>query len=183
MKIQRLKTNKKILIITIIAVALLAGTAAVYATTGSILGWNPLNIGQENNLPDEQSKAGQQIKENSIENNEGKGGSDQPVKPVTDEAGKQKIEVDIVSVNRVDSVIKASVLVSALDQDGQCVLSVKSTEGELLYSTTVGTQAMPTTSTCKGFDIPTDNIPTDSYTLTISYTSGTMYGDATYESK
>jgi hypothetical protein len=183
MKIQRLKTNKKIAIIILLILAILIGTATVYATSGSLFGWNPLNILTKDSPTNEQIETGQQIKENSLENNEGKGGSDQPVKPVTNEAGKQKIEVDIVSVNRVDATIKASVLVSTLDQNGTCTLVVTDKNNQTLYTTSVGTQAMPTTSTCKGFDIPTDNIPNDSYVLSVSYESGIMYGTAIYESK
>ena len=191
MKIQKNKqSNKRLVSLSVIvAVLLIAGIGSgVYALSGSLFGWKPFTAQEKTTSGDnpastEQTDNGQGIKENSLENNDGQSGSDLPLAPTTDTSGKQKVEIDIVSVNRVESVLKISSLISALDQNGSCTITVTNSANTTLYTATVGTQAMSNTSTCKGFDIPGNNIQDGNFKITIDYKSGDMYGSAIYESK
>lgn len=178
MKAQSQKTNKRSIILSLLTLLIIVGIgfASVYATTGSFLGWKPFN--SESKVNDEQIDNGKTIKENSVEN--GQSGSDAPIPPKDDGEGKRIVEVDIVSVNTVSNIVKVSTLISALDQEGTCKLTVTGTDGMVLYSTDTGVQPMSNTSTCKGFDIPS-NLLTSNYTIAILFTSGDLYGSSSYE--
>lgn len=180
MKIHQNKNISKILLITgaiIILVGL--GSYILYATTGSIFGWQPFS-NQADNTENDQKSAGQQIKEDSL-NNKGASSTDNPVDPVDDGNGGQTVGVDITSVQTIDSFTKVSTLISYLTQSGECSLVIRDSQGNETYRATAGVQALSNVATCKGFDIPNQNIPAGSYTITVKYTDGSTHGEAVYE--
>lgn len=158
----------------------------VYAFSGSLFGWNPFSNDSTqstsgNNPPsEEQVNGGASIKEDSLKSG-GASGSDQPVAPIVQEDGRQKVQLDITGVNRLGTVTRIGILISTLDQTGTCTLTVTSTAGVVLYSSSAGVQALSNTSTCKGFDIPNESLANTSYVIVVAFSSNDKYGTVSYE--
>lgn len=177
--------SKRILIIPLLIILLLTTLCVgVYASSGSIFGWKPFSQKSEstqgdNPASDEQIETGNSIKEKSL-NNGGASGSDQPQAPTEQSDGKQLVQVDITNVYTIETSTKVSVLISAIDSTGVCTIKVSSQSGSLLYSSSSDVQAMSSTSTCKGFDLPNSLIQ-NKYSITVDFTSGNKYGTATYD--
>lgn len=188
MLIKQSKSNwtKVALVIAGALVAVSILSAGIYALTGSIFGWDPLNGSPEssagNNPPSkEQVDSGSSIKENSIKTG-GSSGSDQPMAPTVQDDGRLQVQLDITGVNRLETVTRVGVLISALDQAGTCTITATSASGETLYSSSAGVQAMSNTSTCKGFDIPNSVLPNTGYVIVVNYSSNDRYGTVRHES-
>ena len=182
MKLQQHKKTPYVIgsIISLIFTVLIV-CGAVYALTGSLFGWNPK--ASEMSTQDQQKEAGSQIKENAAVSKDGVSGSDQPATPVKESSGKEKVELTVTSAMKVESTLKVSTLISALDTSGTCKITISDLNGTVLHTSTVGVQALSSTSTCKGFDIPASDIQEGNYKVTVTFESGAKYGLATYESK
>lgn len=159
--------------------------AVVYATSGSIFGWNPFGASPQpttgNNAPStQQIDSGSQIKGTAVQDGKSSG-SDQPTPPIVQNDSRLLVQVDITSVNKIDSITRVGVLISVLDQSGTCTLTVALASGEAVYSAFAGIQAMSNSSTCKGFDVPNSNLPASGYTITVNYASDNKYGVAHYD--
>lgn len=181
MKIKQKGTKKqriiKIIILIMLITILSGGTLGYLFISGnSVLGWTPYpkqqSSSKDNNPPStEQINNGQNIKDQSIKNS-GSSGSDQPLTPIPQTDGRNMVGLTITSIIKADaSLIKISTLISYLDQSGSCSLVVKDSRASTMYSSTVGVQAMSSSSTCKGFDVPTTNLSPDTYTFNLKYTS------------
>lgn len=183
MRTQKNKSTPKLIAIILIALLLvLAIPGIIYATTGSLFGWDPLNsevkTDSSNNNPASQDQldSGSSIKEQSVEN--GTSGSDQPSQPQTQQDGKKLVEMDIISINPIESIVRVSTMISILDQSGSCTLTVTSQDNSVVYSQTVGVQAQSNTSVCKGFDVPVANLVNgQKYAFKVSYSNGENYGN------
>lgn len=180
MKIQHKKKKVFIIALSIIAVIFMSSIVS-YATTGTLFGWKFSNesIGVktdgENPPSSEQLDNGVDIKEKSVKGN-GSSGSDQPVDPKVQEDGRKLVELSITSINRIESLVRVSVMISSLDNEGVCTLIIKNSSGTTIYSATAQTQAQSNTSTCKGFDIPKSSLPSGNYVFNISYLNDSNYG-------
>jgi hypothetical protein len=177
------KPLPKALIATIAVVTLGVLTACiVFASTGSVFGWKPFSQNSQdtsgnNSASNEQIKNGETIKDNST--NSGKpSGSDEPAAPVTQSDGRNLVEINITSVNLVESTLKIGVMISSIDQNGNCTLSIMNSSNTAIYTSTVGVQAQSSTSVCKGFSIPASSLPSGTYTIKVAYSSGNTYGNA-----
>lgn len=186
-KNNRPNNRKLALVVAGIILAAIVASAGVYAISGSLFGWKPFTSNNSepstsgNNPPSkEQVNSGASIKESSLKDG-GTSGSDQPATPVTQTDGRQLVQLDITGVNKLDTVTSVGVLISTLDQNGTCNITVTSTSGDILYSSSVGVQAMSNTSTCKGFDIPNSSLSSTKYSIVVSYSSSNKYGTASYE--
>ena len=82
----KLRQNKKIYKITLLIIAALlvlgVGTYTLYASTGSLFGWQPFEQTTQSN-EDAQQSTGQQIKEDSL-SNDGTLSTDTPAAPEAD---------------------------------------------------------------------------------------------------
>jgi hypothetical protein len=145
-------------------------------TRNSIFGWTPFPKETQSSIGNkpptsEQIKNGQTIKVQSVKGS-GTSGSDQPSAPVAQTNGSSQVQLTITSLTKSSSsLLKVSTLVSYLDQTGSCTLTLKDSNGAVIYTTSVGVQAMSSTSTCKGFDVPLSNLNPGSYVVYVAYTS------------
>lgn len=178
-------SNKFIVGVLAVVILILAICAGVYASTGNIFGWNPIakdvkSTEGSNPASQEQIEAGNSIKDTSVKNG-GLSGSDQPQAPSPQSDGKQLVQVDITNVYKIENQTHVGVLISTIDSTGTCILTITSQTGSVLYTTSVGVQAMSNTSTCKGFDIPNSSLQ-DKFKITVDFKSGVKYGVATHDS-
>jgi hypothetical protein len=184
MKIKSLKrstNHKKLLIIACVILLLVAiPLTYVYAFNGNLFGWKKptiqntsINKGSTNYGPatPEQQKAGTSAKSGSTTDTTP---SPAPI-PGSD---KKSVQVTITAANQNGSVLQIRALIGAVENTGTCTL-VLSRAGQSSVTKTAGTQALSSTSTCQGFDVPTTELSTGAWQALITYDSPTLTGSAT----
>lgn len=179
-------TKKRILIIggIIVLVAVIALGTYVFAFKGPFFGFNTSGDqkpGINYDKPtEEQLKAGEDIEKYTDKNsNSGEDpnavGSDRPAKPVTNPGdSKATTSIEITSANQTEDTIQIRSLISTLTSEGTCTLTL--TKGASVITKTVGVQALPSHSTCKGFDIPVSELSTGQWQLTLNFENNTLKG-------
>lgn len=127
----------------------------------------------------DQKKAGEATKQNSLESSkQNLSGSDQPPAPTPQPgSSKSSVEVTITAANQNNATLQIRTLISAVVNDGSCTLTLANNSGKnLTYTASV--QPLSTTSTCKGFDIPTSDLSPGSWSMTVVYNNDTLTGSA-----
>jgi len=182
MKTRSKKQSKLPFLITLAAVVLVAGLSLtyVYAFNGSIFGWNNRNESSDKipltNLDkptDEQIKAGDDIKNGNL--NESNSNPDEPSTPAPQPGGtKQSVEIFITAANQNSGILQVRTQISRVVNTGKCTITL--TKLDKTVTKSVDTQALASTSTCKGFDIPVSELSAGSWNMTLTYESDTLIG-------
>jgi len=173
---------KKILIAGGAIIVLIAATLTyVYALHGNLFGWQSTKstptttdnkINYEPATP-EQQQAGAAVKT---------GTSDTPAAPTSTPGSTLKnVQVTITAptgATQNGSVLQIRVLIGAVENTGTCTL-VLTREGQSSVTKTAGTQALSSSSTCQGFDVPTSELSVGTWQALITYSSSTLTGSAT----
>lgn len=178
MNIPNKKSSRKKIIIgaLLVLVIIAAGTAAyVYAfqpkeDASSESSSSKPKVNKVNNDPptDEQIKAGQDIKQESVENST----APAPSNPST------PLVVSITSANQNGETVSVRSLVDTVaSQAGTC--SLVATNGAKSITKTAATQAYPNGSTCQGFDIPVSELGMGNWNIKLTVTIGMQTGSAT----
>lgn len=89
------------------------------------------------------------------------------------------IPVTITSV-QPGPVVYIRANIGIVSSSGTCDLSMTSPGGKT-YKAAAGIQAMASSSTCKGFNIPMSDLASGSWKITVSVTDGSATGQATTE--
>jgi hypothetical protein len=95
-----------------------------------------------------------------------------------DDAGDSSVEITIAQING-DS-FRVRTLLGDVSSQGSCTLNMESTAGDT-YSTSVGVQAMASSSTCKGFDIPLSELSSGTWTVEVVYKNSSESSSASKE--
>lgn len=179
MKLSTKKPFPKKILVAGGAVIVLIATALtyVYALQGNLFGWQSTKstptttgskISYEPATP-EQQQAGATAKT---------GSSDTPAAPTSTPASTLRdVQVTITAANQNGSILQIRALIGAVENTGTCTL-VLSREGQSSVTKTAGTQALSSTSTCQGFDVPTSELSPGTWQALITYTSSTLTGSA-----
>jgi hypothetical protein len=177
--IKKSNRTKKILIIGCIILMLSAiPLIYVYVFNGNLFGWKkPTTVDTNNNqnsinygpATPEQQKAGTELKS---------GSTDKPVEPTSiPGSDKKNVQVSITSLNQNESALQIRSLISAVEGTGVCTLTLTS-NGKPTVTKTSNSQALASTSTCQGFDIPVSELPAGTWHVVIEYASSTLTGSA-----
>lgn len=187
MKIKSLKrstNHKKLLIIVCVILLLIAiPLTYVYAFNGNLFGWKKPTIQNTNKVKNsinygpatsEQQKAGTTIKS---------GSADTPPKPTPIPGSTQKnVQVIITSANqdKSGSPLLVSTQIGAVVDSGTCTLSLTKA-GETTVTKTAGVQALASTSTCQGFNVPASasDLSVGTWHILIEYSNSALTGSAT----
>ena len=184
MRVKSLKksaTLKKPLIIGFTVLFLIAVPFVyVYAFNGNLFGWKiDKNSSSDKNTSvdygpatSEQQKAGSATKS---------GSTDIPPKPTTIPGSTLKnVELLITSANQDQSgsPLHVGTQISAVVDTGTCSLTLTKA-GETTVTKTAGAQALASTSTCQGFDIPSSELSVGTWQILLGYSSSTLTGSAT----
>lgn len=140
----------------------------------------PASINLAPPSPD-QKKAGDFSKQNTVQPSakQSPSGSDQPPPPVPQTGtSKDKVNVTITAANQTSSTYQIRALIEAVVSNGTCTLTLTNSGGQSVVQT-AGVQALSTTSTCKGFDVPLSSLSPGTWNLVLSYDSPTLSGSAT----
>lgn len=130
----------------------------------------------------EQKEAGNTIKEDSIEEGSatkpGTSNTDQTPTPTDQESGKTKIELSITAANQSGGVLQIRSLLNAIVNSGVCTLSLTGPSDQVITKT-AEVQALSSTSTCKGFDIPISELTTGEWRISLHFENTTSIADTT----
>jgi len=173
------KKNKKLYIIIGAIVVLLAGLSYyVFALNGNLFGWqfrkdenSSVNMDPPTN---EQVKAGQDAKEETVEEDQGKPGTGSDT-PTPDPSGA--LTVGFSAVNQNDGKLQIRVMIEDVLSSGQCNLAL--TDGNKNVTKSAAVYASASVSTCQGFDVPVSELSNGTWNITVNITSGDRTGQAT----
>lgn len=164
-----------------------------YALTAYGFKFWPFTKNQFTEATEEQKTAGNNIKEKSLENTtEGSGdkksspqsktprGSDpSPAPTPSPNGGKPTVVVNITAatVDKSAATLYVRSLIQTISSNGTCTLSMRHSSGRT-YSNSAGSQAGPSTSSCKGFNVPLSQLTPGKWTITIRYEDASVTGSA-----
>lgn len=92
--------------------------------------------------------------------------SNQPV----DNGDTNTLKASITAANQNDNTLQIRTLIENVSSNGTCAL--KLTKGSSVVSRSAGIQALSSSSTCKGFDIPVSDLSTGQWLVTLTITIG-----------
>lgn len=180
------KNKRHIIIVSIIIIVLLVASLGLYLFVfkGRIFGWSPVvssAIPSTNydKPTDEQVSTGNDIKKQSSDTTDPNNvGSDRPATPVV-ESGQTKatVPVTISAANQNDGVLQVRTLISAITSSGTCTLTL--TKNSTTVTKTSEVQSLPSSATCKGFDIPVSEISAGEWQLKVVFENDTIKGENT----
>lgn len=180
-----LKSKKvKIIIATIVTILLLLVIAIIYIYQfhGNVFGWkasqdtsndNSTNIIDYGPATDEQIQAGNDMKSGSS--------SDTPSSPTPiTGSDKKNVQLTITAASQNNPFLQIRVLIGAVESTGTCTLTLVNTDNPTITKT-ASTQALASTSTCKGFDVPISELSIGKWNITINYSSDALIGSVTQD--
>lgn len=173
------KKNKKLYLIIAAIFVLLAGFSYyVFALNGNLFGWqfrkdetSSVNMDPPT---DDQVKAGQNAKEETVEEDQGKPGTGDGT-PTPNLSGA--LTVGFSAVNQNDSKLQVRVMIEEVLSSGQCNLTLTDSSKTVTKSAAVYPTA--SISTCQGFDIPVSELSNGTWNITVNVISGGRNGQAT----
>ncbi|MDN5275357.1 MAG: hypothetical protein JWN33_6 [Candidatus Saccharibacteria bacterium] len=180
------KLKKPVGVTALIVLALLACSFLyIYAFNGTFFGWTPKSVSDEassinlNTPSAEQISDGNASKQNTIDNSSSKTGtgSDQPPAPTPQPTGKSVVAATITSVNESDTMLEIRTVIYSIQKDGTCTLSLTK-QGTNTITLTVGAQSLPSSTTCKGFDIPLSELESGTWEAMVVYENDAVRGEA-----
>lgn len=170
------KTQKKTIIISasIVSVILLGSIFYVFGLNGTILGWpnRKHNESAGTNLTPptkQQVDSGNDVKKQTITKDQ----SSKPNTATSTATAPQPFTVTVSASGKTDQTFQVRVLIDKLMSDGVCTILLQK-DGATITKT-AKTQALSSSSTCQGFDIPLSSLSsgTWSYTITVTDSDGT----------
>lgn len=177
--------SKYIYVCVILLLLIASPFVYVYAFNGSLFGWKKPHSSESNNIiqgnnnidygpaTKEQQDAGKAIKSS--------GSGDTPPAPtVIPGSNKKNVQLTITSANKNGSVLQIRTLISAVENNGICTLTLSSI-GKTTITKTADIQAMATVSTCKGFDIPISELSSGEWRILVEYSSNSLTGSSTQD--
>ncbi len=164
----------------IIVLALVAGSLLyVYAFKGNLFGWEVTKNSADNSsinystATKEEQQAGAQAKAGS--------NNDTPPTPKTVTGStKKNVQIAITAANLNGSTLQVRTLISAVADAGTCTLEL-TREGHQTITETAGSQALASTSTCQGFNIPVSGLAVGTWHILVEYSSSTLAGSTSQD--
>jgi len=185
MHIPTRKSNKKAIMIVAAVLLLILGSAygAYHFQVGpfSPKSHNSVNLDPAST---DQKTTGNDIKQstlNQVESGKANTGSDPSPSPQPVEGSdKKSVGMEITAANQTDSTLQVRTFIQTITSTGTCTIVMKNSQG-MTYTNTVDTQALSSTTTCKGFDIPLSQLSSGAWTITINFSNDTLVASTSKE--
>lgn len=177
MKIPQPKNTRPLTLtlLSAIGLILIGVTVAYYFKIGPFN--NQLNDSINlNEATQEEKNTGAGIKQQSIKSSNDKtqtGSDPSPAPQPIEGSDKKTVGMEVSAVSQGDSTIQIRALIQTITNTGTCSLSMKSTQG-LTYTATADVQALSSSTTCKGFDIPLNQLTPGTWTTSIDFSNTTI---------
>lgn len=165
--------SKKAALITSVVIVLAAGAAAAAFFVAS-----PNNSNKENSSSD-QTQSTSTTPSASTPTPESKigGSSEQPPAPTPQPSGKSKVTAAITAANQNGSTVQIRSIIYSVTSSGTCTLTL--TKGSSIVTKTAPVQAISSSSTCQGFDIPSSELSAGQWQIVLHFENDSLTGDAT----
>jgi cytoskeletal protein RodZ len=172
------KNKKKIILFSVLALTLLVILIGTFAYFNKIWIFAEPTTSNLNLAPatSSQQKSGNQIKQDNADSKTTTG-SDQPPAPVAQPSGKSLVTVSITAANQNSSALQIRALAEVVDSTGTCTLTLSKT-GYTSIVKTSPVQALASSTTCQGFDIPVTNLAKGSWNIDLIFENSTLKGEA-----
>lgn len=179
MKINTKKSHKPLIIALVASVVIVIGALAFFLLTQAkksesthTRGVNVVDYGAPTK---DQIAAGNSVKNSTDPNNVG---SDRPLPPTPQTNGKSIVEVTIVSPGdqRNTNTVQIRASIGLITSSGTCSLVL--TQGSTVIKKQASVQPLPSSSTCKGFDIPVSDLSSGQWDVSLTYENDTVTGKA-----
>lgn len=105
-------------------------------------------------------------------------GTDTPPAPVPGSSGKSSVEVAITSTHQQSATFQIRTVIYSVQGSGTCTISLNRS-GYTTVTQSADIQPLPTTSTCKGFDIPLSQLTAGSWLATLTFNNNSVSGTTT----
>jgi len=133
-------------------------------------------------LSEEEKQTGEDIKEQIVNDEEDKPqGSDPLPQPEPQNDGSKPIVgVNVVAAINNGENYRVQTFIQAVTNNGQCTLSITDSTGKA-YSAVTDVQALPSSSTCKGFTIPNDELSSGKWIIDLRFENESLRGSVVKE--
>jgi hypothetical protein len=185
MKITQSNNIKRNAIISIAAILLLGllGTATAYYYRAGPFTPKMDNSVNLNKPSEEELKSGSDIKQQTVTSDENKSqiGSDPTPEPQPIEnSNKKSIHAEISAANQDESFLYVRTLIQTVASSGTCELILTGPQNKT-YTAIAAIQPLPSSSTCKGFDIPLSSLTPGAWTIKINFNNDELTASANKE--
>ena len=182
MQIKKTSISKKVIIPVVVALLFIACLVAYAAITkkGPFAG-SQTTTTNLNNPSTEQIKAGNTVKQTTIENSD-KGtttGSDplpSPTPPATP-GDKPTVGMEITAANQDGGLLRVRALIQTLSSSGNCKLAMTGPGGKI-YAANASVQAVASSTTCQGFDIPVSSLGSGNWKINLTFSNDSYTASA-----
>lgn len=178
-----LQENKQInkplvIILSSIALAIIAACTYVYAFNGNILGWtngrsSDTNFAQDTPTPEQ--KEAEQTNSDAQKTDAAKTNQDAPPSPPEQSTN---VQVTITSVNQTTNTLQVRGLIASQQTQGKCTLTLERA-GRQPVTQTADIQTLHGSATCQGFDVPLYQLTAGTWNITLDFKNGNVSGRAT----
>jgi len=169
------KTPKKFLLIALAIIAGLTLVYGVFAFQTKAWPFSPASTVNLNPTSSEEKSTGEEIKSDSVNNNTPPNKAT-PSNDISPSAASASVLFSATTQDNTTYHIR--VLIETVLDGGTCALSLTKS-GEQTYTANADIQSGPSSSTCKGFDIPLTDLSPGTWVATVTITSGSTTGTAT----
>lgn len=172
----KINTKSKILLIATALLVLFVASAYGY----SVLSNDESKIDSVNYSPpsEDEKKQGQDIKEQVTDSDNDKptqGSDPLPAPQDPGDGSKPSVGVNVVSIIRNDDDYRVQSLLQTVTNTGQCILTITDSSGKA-YRATADVQALPSSSTCKGFTIPASELSPGVWSVSLNFENESVQG-------
>ncbi len=178
MKLKQTKVKKPLILAIAVAVLIVASASYyVFAMNGSVFGWkfhkdtagdSSINLEPAST---EEKQAGSDVKQQTAD----PGKPDVSSDPTGTDTGST-LPITFTAVNQNGAKVQVRVEIQALVSNGTCTLTL--TKDGVTVTKTAATQATASVSTCQGFDVPTSELSSGTWMLTLSASADGKTGQA-----
>lgn len=179
------KKNIRTFAVIALTVLFLLGAFVIYTKINhsSIFGWYPFGESVSNpsiNLDppsDEEIDAGNSSKDDTVNNPD-------PTKPGSEQntsdneqpsSNTDNVTVRITSTSQTTTTLRVNTMIEAVSNEGSCTIKL-SHAGSTEVSQTSTIQPLTSYSTCRGFEIPLSQLSDGTWTILLTYSSGSYSG-------
>lgn len=176
------RSKKPLIIIAIVVLVLLGGYIAYAATSSS---W-PFTQKDASHTSDNTNLTPTNSKDNSQTTDTNSPADHTPVQndtPSGDKTSSNKLTGVITSNSVSNGQLVLRTTINQLVEDGTCDLTLTNSSTGKVVKRSASIIANPSSSTCEGFNIPTSDLGSGSWDITINLTSGDRTGQITGSAK
>lgn len=185
MKITQSNNIKRSLLVSLVAILILGalGTAVAYYYK---LGPFTPNVDDSINLDkpsEDELKTGSDTKQQTVDSDENKNqpGSDPTPDPQPIEnSDKKSVHAEITAANQDESFLHVRILIQTVASNGTCNLTMTGPQDKT-YTSTAAVQPLPSSSTCRGFDVPLEKLSSGTWTIKVDFNNDSLTASASKE--